>query len=345
MGRVWALQSVAMSYLYTSLYCGVVGYIAWLAVAEATLKQAFIVSFSIGLTINTASVMLRKRLARRLGSYPTAVLLTLLGLVLGMVLGGQLALKAPTALFVGGNSALAASIVFGCIGYIVVSTRETLLRTEAKLARLQLEAATQEKLIATAELRLLQAQIEPHFLFNTLTNVAALIATDPEGAESMLENLTVLLRSSLDSTRSLETTLAEELELVEAYLAIQSVRLRGRLRSKIEHDRSLDAVRLPPLTLQPLLENAVKYAIELSERGGMVQVRTFFDDAAVNICIIDSGRGMDDKFIEGIGITNVRKRLQSFRGGASLTFIQRPQGGLEAVIALPRVFESASSGG
>jgi sensor histidine kinase YesM len=330
-----------MSYLYTSVFCCAVGYVAWFALAAATLGQAMIVSFSIGLSINTASVLLRKVIQSYVGFFPSAVLITLLGLVVGLVIGGTLALNDPMGLFTQNSQALLVSGVFGCIGYAVVSTREVLLRTQVKLAEVQLATEVQEKLLARAELRRLQAQIEPHFLFNTLTSVAALIRHDAQAAEHMLENFTVLLRSILDRTRSAETTLAAELEVVDAYLAIQSVRMPERLSYSIEHDPALDAVILPPLILQPLVENAVKYGIETNQDGGQIRVTTATKSDKLEIRLIDSGQGMDVTAEQGIGISNVQERLRSAVDGALLTFSQRPEGGFEALITLPYPSERA----
>ena len=324
------------SYGYTSIFCFVVGYIAWLAVEEATLGQAMIISFSIGLSINTVTLLLRDAAERYLGVYTSPAVLTLLGLIIGLVIGGTMALNDPWVLFVANKPALMVSVAFGCIGYIVVSTREVLLRTEANLARVRLETEIQEKMLVQSELRLLQAQIEPHFLFNTLTNVVALIQPQPEAAERMLESLTTLLRSSLDSTRSLETTLADELDVAEAYLSIQSIRMPSRLRYTIEHDPALDDVRLPPLMLQPLVENAVKYGVEPRQSGGSIHVRTQVRDECVEIRILDPGPGMDAHSVEGVGIGNVKERLRAAIKGTSLSFIPRPEGGLETRIALPR---------
>ena len=215
-----------------------------------------------------------------------------------------------------------------------------MLRTEANLARVRLETETQEKMLVQSELRLLQAQIEPHFLFNTLTNVVALIQPQPEAAERMLESLTTLLRSSLDSTRSLETTLADELDVAEAYLSIQSMRMPGRLSYTIEHDPSLDDVRLPPLMLQPLVENAVKYGIESRQSGGSIHVTTQVRDECVEIRILDPGPGMDAHSVEGVGIGNVKARLRAAIEGASLNFVPRPEGGLETLIVLPRTVKA-----
>lgn len=328
------------SYGYTSIFCFVVGYIAWLAVEEATLGQAMIISFSIGLSINTVTLLLRDAAERYLGVYTSPAVLTLLGLIIGLVIGGTMALNDPWVLFVANKPALMVSVAFGCIGYIVVSTREVLLRTEANLARVRLETETQEKMLVQSELRLLQAQIEPHFLFNTLTNVVALIQPQPEAAERMLESLTTLLRSSLDSTRSLETTLADELDVAEAYLSIQSMRMPGRLSYTIEHDPSLDDVRLPPLMLQPLVENAVKYGIESRQSGGSIRVTTQVRDECVEIRILDPGPGMDAHSVEGVGIGNVKARLRAAIEGASLNFVPRPEGGLETLIVLPRTVKA-----
>lgn len=323
------------SYVYTSVFCLVVSYIAWFAVEEATLRQAMIISFSIGLSINTVTLLLRDAAEQHLGVYASPVALTLLGLIIGQSIGSAIALNDPWVLFVANKPALVLSLVFGCIGYIVISTREVLLRTEANLARVQLEREIQEKMLAQSELRLLQAQIEPHFLFNTLTSVVALIQREPEAAEQMLESLTILLRSSLDSTRALETTLADELDVADAYLSIQSMRMPGRMRYTIEHDPSLDDVRLPPLILQPLVENAVKYAIEATQTGGSIQVLTQASQAGVEIRILDSGPGMGVDSAEGTGISNVRERLASAIEGGLLTFSPRPEGGLEALVLLP----------
>lgn len=322
------------SYGYTSIFCFVVGYIAWFAVEKAALGQAMIISFSIGLSIHTVTKLLRDIAERYLGMYASAIVLTLSGLVFGLAIGGAMALNDPWALFVANNTALVLSLAFGCIGYVVVSTREDLLQSQANLARAHLDREVQEKMLAQSELRLLQAQIEPHFLFNTLTNVVALIQREPAAAERMLESLTILLRSSLDSTRALETTLAEELDVVDAYLSIQSMRMPGRLSYTIEHDPSLDDVRLPPLILQPLVENAVKYGIE-EQIGGSVEVLTQAKDGAVEIRIVDTGPGMGVHSVEGIGIKNVRQRLGSAIEGGSLSYSPRPGGGLQAVIVLP----------
>lgn len=335
------MPPIVMSYMYTSVFCCAVGYVAWLAEAAATLGQAMIVSFCIGLSINTVSVVLRTVIQRYVGFYPSAVLITLLGLVVGLVIGGTLAVDDPMGLFTQNSQTLLVSGVFSCIGYAVVSTREVLLRTQVKLAEVQLATEVQEKLLARAELRRLQAQIEPHFLFNTLTSVAALIRQDAQAAEQMLENFTVLLRSILDRTRSVETTLAAELEVVDAYLAIQSVRMPERLSYSIEHDPALDAVILPPLILQPLVENAVKYGIETKQDGGQIRVTTATNSDNLEIRLIDSGQGMDLTAAQGIGIRNVQERLRTAIDGASLTFSQRPEDGFEALITLPYPSERA----
>ena len=323
------------SYVYTSVFCLVVSYIAWFAVEEATLRQAMIISFSIGLSINTVTLLLRDAAEQHLGVCQS-VALTLLGLIIGQSIGRAIALNDPWVLFVANKPALVLSLVFGCIGYIVISTRGSAANRGERSS-----SAERRNALAQSELRLLQAQIEPHFLFNTLTNVVALIQREPKAAEQMLESLTILLRSSLDSTRALETTLADELDVADAYLAIQSMRMPGRLNYTIEHDPSLDDVRLPPLILQPLVENAVKYAIEAAQSGGSIRVLAQATHAGIEIRILDSGPGMGMHSPEGIGISNLRERLASAIEGASLSFSPRPEGGLEALITLPRAHQGA----
>ena len=327
-------RGLVRSYLYTSLFCIAIAVLTWLAFNPTGFVSSLIVSFSIGLSINTAFVLLFDRAEKVMSPYLAPIPITAVGLTIGLIIGGSLILGRPWFFFTDGYGTLIVGIFFGVIGYLVIGTRARLSETQAELAQAQAEQERQEKLLTQTELRLLQAQIEPHFLFNTLTNIASLIRTDPDAAEQMLENLTTLLRSSLDRTRVLETTLAEELGMVRAYLAIQETRMRGRLRYAIDHDAKLDNTRLPPLIVQPLVENAVKYAVDPREKGGTINIITRQIEDRVEIEVLDDGPGIDPASQPGTGIRNVKERLTSLIAGSSLSLLENPDGGLRAVIIL-----------
>ncbi|MEM7077003.1 MAG: histidine kinase [Pseudomonadota bacterium] len=328
---------VGRSYLYTSLFCLAVALVTWINSWNTSLLQSLLVSFSIGLSINTCFLMLSERLQPLFGPYITPIPVTALGLAIGLVIGGTLVAGRPLLFFTSNYWTLVSGVFLGIIGFLVIGTRARLLETEAALAQAEAERERQERLISDQSLKVLQAQIEPHFLFNTLTNIAALIRTDAVAAEAMLENLTTLLRSSLDRTRESETTLAQELTIVDAYLSIHATRMQDRLRYQIDHDKSLDDMALPPLTIQPLVENAVKYAIDPREEGGHIHISTQRTADGVEIAVADDGPGIDPASSPtGTGIRNVRERIRMLLTGATLKIEQIPSGGLRAVIHVPQ---------
>ena len=177
----------------------------------------------------------------------------------------------------------------GAIYYFYSSTRyrvsEELIRQE-KINRL-----SSEKESLQANLRLLQAQIEPHFLFNTLSNVLSLIDTDPAKGKSMLANLISYLRTSLSRTLPAVATLGQESDMIRAYLEIQTARMGERLSFKIDIPEALVNFPFPPMLLQPLVENAIKHGLESRMEGGSILIRAVEADALVRIEISDTGGG------------------------------------------------------
>ncbi|TVS18775.1 MAG: sensor histidine kinase, partial [Gammaproteobacteria bacterium] len=186
-------------------------------------------------------------------------------------------------------------------------------------------------------LRLLQAQIEPHFLFNTLSNALVLVRTDAEAAARVLEQLTRLLRASLHRTRSAHSTLGEELEVIEAYLSIASVRMGERLDWNIEVSDDLRALELPPLLLQPLVENAVNHGIDPLPAGGTVRVVAEVGAGTMTLSVRDTGVGLIGQASgAGLALDNIRQRLRALYGAAAtLDLIELPGGGTEARVRLP----------
>jgi sensor histidine kinase YesM len=189
-----------------------------------------------------------------------------------------------------------------------------------------------------ARLALLQAQIEPHFLFNTLANISSLIKEEPDTASRILEQLNTYLRTSLRRTRQTTTTVGEELDLVEALLEIANARLGARLTYRIVVPPDLRRVALPPLLLQPLVENAVRHGIEPAVDGGTIAVDVRNDDAGLEFTVTDTGVGLNPNAPEGLGIANVRARLASLYGarGKLLLYENVPRG-VVAKLIVPHV--------
>jgi signal transduction histidine kinase len=203
------------------------------------------------------------------------------------------------------------------------------------------------KLAAEAELRALRAQINPHFLFNALTTIGYLIQTAPERALSTMMRLSGLLRSVLRSSGQF-ATLGEELELIEAYLDIESARFEDRLRFRVDVPTDLRSLEIPALILQPLVENAIKHGIARSIFGGEVRIGARLQTAGLNseeeiliLTVVDTGAGAAEAdFLapgkRGVGLENVERRIQLHGGDSAALSIQSlPGQGTVAEIRLP----------
>lgn len=206
------------------------------------------------------------------------------------------------------------AVVFGfAVSYYFYSSRE-IAETRAAVRERELRRLESEKRASEAELRALQAQIEPHFLFNTLSNVASLIESDPATAKRMLLNFTGYLRGTLDRSRAERTTLGQELELVRRYLEIMAIRLGPRLRWHVEAEPALAHVALPALALQPFVENAIRHGLEPLPEGGEVTVTARRESGDVVIDVADTGIGWSGTSAPGVGVENVRQRLAARYG-------------------------------
>ncbi len=183
---------------------------------------------------------------------------------------------------------------------------------------------------------MLQAQIEPHFLFNTLANIHSLIAEKPDTASQILEKLNGYLRISLRRTRQLTSTLAEELELIETLLGIAGARLGGRLEYCLSVPAELRSQQLPPLLLQPLVENAIRHGIEPSVAGGKIDVEVRKVGRSLELCVTDTGVGLNEDSPQGVGLANIRARLGSLYGTeATLALYANSPRGVIAKLTVP----------
>ncbi|MGM9480428.1 sensor histidine kinase [Roseateles sp. NT4] len=194
--------------------------------------------------------------------------------------------------------------------------------------------------VTEAQLKLLQGQIEPHFLFNTLANVQSLIDFDPERAKLMLERFTDYLRASLGQLRGDTTTLAQEFAMLEAYLGLMQLRMGERLKVELSLPADLRGVELPPLLAQPLVENAIHHGLEPKIAGGTVAVSAKRVDGRLWIEVADDGQGLDGPKRRGggngVAVANIRERLTArFGVAATLELLPREGGGTLARIQLP----------
>ncbi len=223
------------------------------------------------------------------------------------------------------------------------------LERQAALDALQREEA--EKQLVRAQLMALQAQIEPHFLFNSLANLDGLIATDPRAARQLLQRLIGFLRMSLSHTRAEHCTLAQEFELLRSYLDIQGMRFGARLDYEIDLPPALAEAEIPPMLVQPLVENAVTHGIEPCMRGGKIVLSAReTGDGSLQVVIADTGVGFSQggkgsKGGSGLGLTHVRERLaRIFGAAATMQMEENTPRGVVVRLTLPlqRGFEPMS---
>jgi sensor histidine kinase YesM len=228
------------------------------------------------------------------------------------------------------------SFVISVILASIFFARERQARAEAELGLANLRAERVAREAAHANLRALQAQIEPHFLFNTLANVSSLVDPDPAKAKRMLESFNRFLRASLAATRQERTTLGAEAQLIGAYLDVLQVRMDSRLRYEVAFPAELAAFELPPMLVQPVVENAIRHGLEPKVEGGEVRVSARREGTAVAIEVRDSGVGFGDATRGGLGLSNLRERLRALYGAdAALLIADNAGGGASVTLRIP----------
>jgi sensor histidine kinase YesM len=207
----------------------------------------------------------------------------------------------------------------------------------AKEATVQADVANLERKLTEAQMAALQAQIEPHFLFNTLALIGQLIETDPAEAARVHQHLIDYLRSTLPQMRSGGTgTLGKQVEMSKAYLAIMQARMKERLKVRFEVPVFLGSAPFPPMMLQTLIENSIKHGLEPKIEGGTIEVRAHVDGATLVVDVCDDGVGIDPHADEGVGLANIRERLQLLYGAnAELVVMMPPAGGACASVRIP----------
>jgi anti-sigma regulatory factor (Ser/Thr protein kinase) len=264
----------------------------------------------------------------------------------GIVLGGLLLGVDWPSLSSYPNDRQLSMILFSllCIAAfsLLIVSRERLDRIKLEHREARLHAAVVERQALQAQLRVLQAQIEPHMLFNTLANLQGLIAIDPLQAGKMLDQLIQYLRATLSVSRAETTTLEQEFSALEAYLGLMAVRMGARLAYRCSLPDELRAARLPTMLLQPLVENAIVHGLEPKVDGGMVNLEAARRGDLLEITVRDTGLGLDRPALPqghgggGVGLSTTRERLQVLYGErAGVDLLPSPPQGALVRLTLP----------
>ncbi len=223
------------------------------------------------------------------GAIPGALLAMILGPSIGMSLADLLTGNQSASLLRWDSASTRVTLVISLLGTVisiaVIGSMERLASTRALAEAAQRQAAE-------TQLRLLQSQLEPHMLFNTLANLRVLIGLQPQQAQTMLDHLIAYLRATLNASRSNTHPLATEFERVADYLALMAIRMGPRLQVQLDLPDALRQTPVPPLLLQPLVENAIKHGLEPQVAGGLVQVQALQRGADLHLVVRDTGQGL-----------------------------------------------------
>jgi len=258
-----------------------------------------------------------------------------LGTVLaGVVKGRDLSMMFSERLF-GVLVTMGLGIGFGCMVLWVYIFRERESRHAAQLANAEAMRHQLEKNVLEARLALMQAQVEPHFLFNTLANVQHLVETDPPAASQMLESLIQYLRAALPRMREDASTVGREAEMARAFLEIHRMRMGARLEFEIDVPAGLADRPFPPMMLITLVENALKHGIDPCCEAGRITVRAREEGGKLRYGVADTGLGISTKKGTGVGLANIRERLKTLHGcNARLVLEENEPRGVVATIEL-----------
>jgi sensor histidine kinase YesM len=268
------------------------------------------------------------------------VLAVIAGSVLGTIIAGFVKGRDLSQMFsermVGVAISMGLGIGFGCVVVAAVILRAKHDRDQARIAQAESERHQMERNVLEAQLQILQAQVEPHFLFNTLANVQHLVETDARAASGMLESLIQYLRAALPQMREGATNLGREVDMARAYLDIHRVRMGSRLDYRIEVPEGLRCASFPPMMLISLVENAIKHGVDPCCECGTITIRAVNGDGHLTVSVSDTGEGVKPTQGGGVGLTNIRERLKALYGpSARLLLEENFPRGVVATIEVP----------
>jgi sensor histidine kinase YesM len=242
----------------------------------------------------------------------------------------------------GATSILLLAVIISATLAAIFFARERQAKAEAEFQRERARVEAAEKQTRVAQLQLLEAQIEPHFLYNTLANVISLIDAEPATAKHMIERLIDYLRRAAVITDGADATLGHQVDLLRTYLDLIVLRMGSRLSYRIDVPPELAALPLPPMLLQPVVENAIKHGIEPKISGGEVSVTARRQGDRLLLAVTDDGLGVRTTRVAGstgLGLANLRARLSTMHGARATLAIEDRQPGTRVTIDLPMVPE------
>ena len=229
------------------------------------------------------------------------------------------------------------SLMAGGVSTYFFMSREQLAAAREEMAQTRANAEAAQRLAAESQLKLLQTQLEPHMLFNTLANLRALITLDPAQAQDMLDRLVAYLRTTLSASRATSHPLQAEFDRLRDYLELMRVRMGERLHYTLNLPPALAGLPVPPLLLQPLVENAIKHGLEPQVQGGSITVQASQRDGQLTLQVQDTGVGWPtEPGASGFGLTQIRERLHAAYGAqATITLIAISPSGTCATVQFP----------
>jgi signal transduction histidine kinase len=261
--------------------------------------------------------------------------------------GGEPRMRTVTRRYGIGDAMMRFTLLWIFASVLIKATYKGRIQAEAKAAQATetAEAESLKRQVVEARMAAMQAQVEPHFLFNTLASIDHLIETDPQRASQMQKNLIALLRASMPTMRETSGNgangtrdLARELQVIRPYLEILKVRMEERLATQIDVPDGLLSAEFPPMMLQTLVENAIKHGLEPKAEGGRLTVRAEIVHGKLQVSVADTGLGFGRAATAGtgVGLANIRERLQLLHGPkAALTVAEKPGGGTIVTITVP----------
>ena len=231
---------------------------------------------------------------------------------------------------------LAPAVLYAMFVMMAVRTVSDTIRFLYRYGHEQAEVATRAQSQATeAQLSALQAQLNPHFLFNALNTVGSLVRSDPRAAEATVDNLAQVLRRTLDRSRRMLSTIDDEVDYLKAYLSVEQERYGERLTVEWAIDPQTRGLKIPPMTLQPLVENALKHGIGGRLHGGTLAIRSVLERDVLRLEVADDGAGFLPHYQEGTGLRNLRERLETLYGDESAVEVGRPAEGATVTVRIP----------
>ena len=327
--------------LYTAAFNTVIAVLLTIVGFGASFRYTLLFSQCIGLTI-ALCVVSALHLFEKVRGWGRGVVFALAlttGAILGTLLGTaavDLAAGSRMPAPVLQMQIVTISIIFGLVITYFFYARKSLAASARAIQEERIKRLSSEKQVLEADLKRLQAQIEPHFLFNTLSNIVSLMDQDPAKAKSMQMDLIRYLRTALQRTRNQVSTLGQEAELMQSYLNIFKIRMGERLQFSIDIPAALLDRPFAPMLLQPIVENALLHGLEPKIEGGAIHISACVQGNLLQLMVADTGKGLAAHQRLGLGLTNVQERLAHLFGSEGrLSIRENPPCGVMVVIEVP----------